>query len=232
MLNKLKYVLLVLLIIPIISCEKDFLERTPTDAISAADALASETNMQLVLDGIHRGLYAQSQWVFPGGSTARANNHYWVPLGDNLTGGLIHSANANNLSWRSAMQWNEHTVPTSLTVRLKWYHRYNIILHANLLINGIESGSLTETPRLRNIAGQAYTYRAYAYLALVQHFARGYLIGNPSTDPGVPLLFSSESPFTSAPRSTVQEIYDQIESDLDACVPELQSFGHIISEAS
>ncbi len=216
--NKLKYLLLVFLMIPIISCNEEFLERTPTDAISAADALANEDNMQLVLNGVHRGLYSQSQTVFPGGSTARANNHYWVPLGDNLVGTLIHSANANNLSWRSAMQWNEHTDPTTLTTRLMWYHRYNIILHANLLINGIESGSLTETPRLRNIAGQAYTYRAYAYLALVQHYARGYLIGNPSSDPGVPLLFSSESPFTSEPRSTVQEIYDQVESDLNAAI--------------
>lgn len=214
MINKIKYCFLIFLVISITSCEKEFLERRPTDAISAADALANEENMQLILNGIHRGLYSQSQTVFPGGNTARANNHYWVPLGDNLTGGIIHSANANNLSWRSAMQWNEHTQPTSLTVELMWYHRYNIILHANLLINEIESGNLTETARLRNILGQAYTYRAYAYLSLVQHFGKGYLIGNPASDPGVPLLFSSESPFTSAPRSTVQEIYDQIGEDL------------------
>jgi len=212
--NKIKYLLLIFLSISITSCEEEFLDRTPTDAISASDALASQENMQLVLNGIHRGLYSQSQTVFPGGNTARANNHYWVPLGDNLTGDLIHSANANNLSWRSAMQWNEHTQPTSLTVELLWYHRYNIILHANLLINGITNGDFAETPELKSILGQAYTYRAYAYLSLVQHFGRGYLIGDPTTDPGVPLLFSSESPFTSEPRSTVQEIYDQIGSDL------------------
>ncbi|GGG21435.1 membrane protein [Christiangramia forsetii] len=202
----------------ITSCEEEFLERRPTDAISATDALANEDNMQLILDGIHRGLYSQSQTVFPGGDTGRANNHYWVPLGDNLAGDLIHSANANNLSWRSAMQWNEHTQPTSLTTEIFWYHRYNIILHANLLINEIESGTLTETARLKHILGQAYTYRAYAYLSLVQHYGRGYLIGDPASDPGVPILFSSETPFTSQPRSTVQEVYTQIGSDLDAAI--------------
>mgnify|MGYP001387574095 CR=1 FL=1 len=216
--NNIKYLLLIFLSISITSCQEEFLERRPTDAISATDALASEENMQLILNGIHRGLYSQSQTVFPGGNTARANNHYWVPMGDNLTGDLIHSANANNLSWRDVMQWNEHTQPTSLTVELLWYHRYNIILHANLLINEIESGSLTETDRLSHILGQAYTYRAYAYLSLVQHYGRGYLIGNPATDPGVPLLFSSDSPFTSQPRSTVQEIYDQIGSDLESAI--------------
>ena len=57
-----------------------------------------------------------------------------------------------------------------------------------------------------------------AYLSLIQHYAKGYLIGSPSSDPGVPLLFETAAPFTSAPRSTVQEIYNQIFSDLDAAI--------------
>jgi hypothetical protein len=214
----LKATFLVVLLFGATSCNEEFLERTPTDAISAADALSSVENMQLVLNGIHRGLYSQSQTVFPGGNTGRANDHYWKPMGDNLTGILIHSASANNLSWRSNMQWVDHTVPTSLTNEIFWYHRYNIIAHANLLINGIENGSFVETPELFEILGQAYTYRAYAYLSLVQHFARGYLIGNPASDPGVPLLFSSEAPFTSAPRSSVEDIYVAIENDLVAAI--------------
>ena len=218
MLRNIKYVSFLLMAIAITSCDDDFLETTPTDAISASDALANETNMQLVLNGLHRGLYSQSQTIFPGGNTARAGNHYWVPLGDNLSGGLIHSANANNLGWRTEMQWNSHTDQTSLTNEILWYHRYNIIAGSNLLINRIAEGTLTESDKLREIEGQAYTYRAYAYLSLIQHYAKGYLIGTPSSDPGVPLLLSSEAPFTSTGRSTVQEIYDQINSDLDAAI--------------
>ena len=204
--------------ISITSCNDDFLDNTPTDAIAASEAFANETNMQLVLDGLHRGLFSQSQTIFPGGSTARAGNHYWVPLGDNLAGGLIHSANANNLGWRTEMQWNSHTDPTSLTSELLWYHRYNIILGANQLIAAATDGSLTDSPTLSEILGQAYTYRAYAYLSLVQHYGRGYLIGNPSSDPGVPLVFASEPPFESAGRSSVQAVYDQIEADLAAAI--------------
>lgn len=214
----LKTSFLVFILFALASCQEDFLERTPTDAISANDALASVENMQLVLNGVHRGLYSQSQTVFPGGNTARANNHFWVPMGDNLVGTLIHSANANNLGWRNTMQWNDHTIPTSQTNELLWYHRYNIIAHANLLINGIAESGFTETPELNEVLGQAYTYRAYAYLSLVQHYGRGYLIGNPASDPAVPLLFSSSAPFTSEPRSTVAEIYTQIESDLGAAI--------------
>ena len=225
--NKIKFLLFTILTVTITSCHEDFLERTPTDALVANDVLANETNLQLILNGLHRSLYTQSQLIFSGGRTERAGNHYWVPLGDLLTGGIIHSANANNLGWRTEMQWNSHTLPTSFTTRILWHHRYNTILGANVLINriieGTADGSLAETGVLNAILGQAYTYRAYAYLSLVQHYARGYLIGNPSTDPGVPLLFSSEAPFTSEPKSTVQEIYDQIEADLNAAI---NAFGN------
>ncbi len=223
MLKKIKLMLLVIVAITITSCQDDFLDTKPTDAISAADAFATAENMQLVLNGLHRGLYAQLQTILPGGSSSRSGNHYWIPIGDNLAGGLIHSASANNLGWRDEMQWNSHTVETSLTTELLWYHRYNIIASSNAIINRATDGTIPEDDRLREIIGQAYTYRAYAYLSLIQHYAKGYLIGSPSTDPGVPLLFSSDAPFTSAPRSTVQEIYNQIALDLDTAISNFEN---------
>ncbi len=218
MLRNIKYVLLVIAAITVTSCDDDFLETKPTDAISSADALATAENMALILNGLHRGLYSQSQTILPGGNTARAGEHFWVPMGDALGGGIIHSANANNLGWRTTAQWLDHTDQTSLTNEILWYHRYNIIASSNAIINKATDGSIPEDARLKEIIGQAYTYRAYAYLSLVQHYAKGYLIGNPSTDPGVPLLFASEAPYTSAPRSTVQEIYDQMRLDIDTAI--------------
>lgn len=218
MLRKINFMLLVIAAITITSCSEDFLETKPTDAISAADALATADNMALILNGLHRGLYSQSQTILPGGNTARAGNHFWIPMGDNLTGGIIHSADANNLGWRTTAQWLDHTIETSLTNEILWYHRYNIIASSNAIINKATDGSIPEDDRLREIIGQAYTYRAYAYLSLVQHYAKGYLIGTPSSDPGVPILFSSEAPFTSEPRSTVQAVYDQIKLDLDTAI--------------
>lgn len=218
MFKKINFMLLVIVAITMTSCSEDYLETKPTDAISAADALATADNMSLILNGLHRGLYAQLQTILPGGSSIRAGNHFWIPMGDNLTGGIIHSASANNLGWRTTMQWLDHTQETTTTTELLWYHRYNIIASSNAIINKATDGSIPEDDRLREIIGQAYTYRAYAYLSLVQHYAKGYLIGNPSSDPGVPLLFSSDAPFSSAPRSTVQEIYTQIKADLDTAI--------------
>lgn len=202
------------------SCEEEFLDTVPTDAVTPTVALSNQDEMQKVLNGIHRGLFAQSQTVFPGGNTARANNHYWVPIGDLLTGGIIHSANANNLGARDEVQWNNHTQPDDITPELLWYHRYNIILHANLILERLAEGNLVQTPELASIEGQAYAYRAYAYLSLVQHFSKGYLIGDPTTDPGVPVI---TVPYESGPRGTVQQVYDQIETDLNDAVAAFQN---------
>ena len=219
---KIKKIILLLLTITVASCSEDFLENTPTDAISATDALATTDNMALIINGMHRSLFSQSQTILPGGtniaSTQRAGEHYWVPIGDNLTGGIIHSANANNLGWRDEMQWQNHTLETDVTVDVLWYHRYNLIANANTLINIFNTGTLVEDEDLREIIGQAYAYRAFSYLSLVQHYAKGYLIGSPSTDPGVPILFETTAPFSSGPRETVQVVYDQIFQDLDAAI--------------
>ncbi|MGB6151587.1 MAG: RagB/SusD family nutrient uptake outer membrane protein [Pricia sp.] len=216
--KRITFLSFLLIVLSTISCEDDFLETRPTDAISSDDALSTPDNMELILNGLHRGLYSQLQTIFPGGNTARAGNHYWIPLGDNIPGGVIHSAPANNLNWQDETQWISHTQEISLTSELLWYHRYNIIGSANAIINKVEEGDIFVDEQVNQILGQAYTYRAYSYLSLVQHYARGYLIGDPATDPGVPILFVSETPFESAPRSTVQEVYDQIASDLETAI--------------
>ena len=218
MLRKIKITLLVGLALTIASCEEDFLETKPADAISSADALATAENMALIINGLHRLQYAQPQTLIPGGDSNRSGNHYWIPLGDNLAGGLIQSAPANNLGWQDETRWTSHTLETSLTTEQLWYQRYHVIASVNAIIKRGTDGSIPESERLNEILGQAYAYRAFAYHSLVTHYAKGYLIGNPSTDPGVPLLFASEAPFDSEARSSVQVIYDQCQADINTAI--------------
>lgn len=218
MFKKINLMLFVIAFITITSCSDDFLETKPTDAISSADALATADNMALILNGLHRLLYAQPQTILSGGSSYRSGNHYWIPLGDNLAGGVIHSAPANNLNWQNDTRWISHNQETSRTSEHLWYQRYHVIASANAIINKGTDGSIPEDAKLKEILGQAYAYRAYAYLSLVQHYAKGYLIGDPASDPGVPLLFASEAPFTSEPRSTVEVIYNQCKEDIDIAI--------------
>ena len=59
-------------------------------------------------------------------------------------------------------------------------------------------------------------------MRLVTTFSKGYLIGDPSTDPGVPLLLQEGPPYEGGPRGTVQEVYDQMYVDIDKAIAYLQ----------
>lgn len=221
MLKKISLLLLVVLTITITSCNEDFLETKPTDAISASDALNSPENMRLVINGLHKIMYAQNGLI-PGGSNTRSGMQYFLPMYDVISGDLIHSARGNG--WmRAELQWNTHTLETSATVSQLWYQRYQIIASCNSIINKVEEDGLTKDANLNDILGQAHAYRAWAYHSLVSTYGKGYLIGNPISDPGVPLLFATEAPYTSEPRSTVQVIYDQVYADIDIAIDYFQN---------
>lgn len=219
MLKKINIMLLMIaIILTSSSCEDEFLENSPTDAISQADALATTANMKLILNGLHRFLYAQPQTLISGTTSFRSGNHYFIPLGDNIPGGVIHTAPANNLGWQGETRWTSHTQETSNTSEQLWFQRYHVIGSVNNIIDQIENSDFPDDGELREILGQAYTYRAWAYHSLVTHYAKGYLIGNPSSDPGVPILLKSESPFSSAPRSSVEDVYTQALNDIDRAI--------------
>jgi len=215
MLRKINIWFLAILMIAVTGCSEDFLETKPTDAISAADALSSPANMILILNGLHRQMFAQSP--IPGGSNSRAGEHYFIPMGDMITGNIIHSAPGNGW-FRGELRWLTHTNETSLTVEQLWYQRYHFIASSNAIINQVAEDDLIIDAELSNVLGQAHAYRAWSYYRLISHYAKGYIIGNPSSDPGVPLLFASEAPFESQPRSTVEAIYNQMEIDIDQAI--------------
>lgn len=196
-------------------CSEDFLDTTPTDAISAEAALSSPENMMLILNGLHRQMYAQSP--LPGAVWSRSGQSHFMPMFDAVGGNIIHSSPGNG--WmRSDLQWLNHTDPNDATPENLWYQLYHFIASANSIINKIDNSEFEETPLLNNVRGQAHAYRAWAYHLLVTTFAKGYIIGDPATDPGVPLVLLTEAPYNSAPRSTVAEIYAQIEMDINDAI--------------
>ena len=71
---------------------------------------------------------------------------------------------------------------------------------------------------LHNILGQCYTYRAWAHFYLVQLYGKPYMVGNPATDLGVPIMTATEPPYEGKSRKTVQEVYDQIKEDLNTAI--------------
>ncbi|MDN3596365.1 RagB/SusD family nutrient uptake outer membrane protein [Zunongwangia endophytica] len=228
-LNKSRFSFCLMLVALIsVSCSDDFLQNSPTDAISAEDALSSTDNMMLVLNGLHRQVYSQAQ--LPGSSSSRSGESHFIPSLDAMGGSIIHSSPGNG--WMTSdLQWLTHTNPTYTTVYNFWYQRYHFIASSNSIINTVSEGDFAETPRLNNVLGQAYAYRAWAYHKLVTTYAKGYTIGNPSTDLGVPIVFSTETPYESAPRSTVEEVYAQMEKDIDEAIAHLENASNAANKS-
>ncbi len=215
MIRKIYLFVLTVSILSIVSCSEEFLETTPTDAISDVKALSSPDNMLLILNGLHRQMHSQGK--IPGSTSRRAGQSYYMPSFDAMGGMIIHTSRSNG--WmRDDLQWLEHTDATTLSVKNFWYHRYHYIASTNAIINKVASDDLLIDSEMSNILGQSHAYRAWAYHQLVMTYAKGYLIGTPATDPGVPLMFRTEAPYTGEARSTVAEIYAEIEKDLNLAI--------------
>lgn len=203
----LRFVLIFALVLGFSSCEEDFLQTIPTDAVSTEIALNSTENMMLAINGVHRTLYAQN-----GRISWYAGQQFIIPTAEYGASDALHSTVGNG--WhRSRIQWNMHTSATRSDLSWMWYHFYNIIGSVNNIINAADD--LKESDDLHNILGQAYTYRAWAHFNLVKFWAKAYMIGDPSTDLGVPIMTATEPPYEGKARATVQQVYDQITDDLD-----------------
>lgn len=221
MIRKFNILLLTLLMIIVgVSCEEEYLETAPTDAISASDALSTPENMMLVIHGLHSLMYTQNP--LPDNYWHVTGQSHILPMYDFLTGNMIHSAPGNG--WmRYEAQWLRHTSATDAYIEYIWYQMYHFVNSTNLIIDAVENGDFVMDEEMNNILGQAHAYRAWAFHQLVMNWGKGYLIGNPATDPGVPLRIASGAPYDGGPRATVQEVYDQVIEDIDKAITYLEA---------
>ena len=92
--------------------------------------------------------------------------------------------------------------------------RYQNILACNIVIENEATMEGLETER-DFIVAQAYTLRAYSYFYLVNLYGLPYNKETADTDMGVAIRLDSEVTREQFARSTVQQVYDQIYSDLE-----------------
>ena len=110
---------------------------------------------------------------------------------------------------------------------LAWYHAYKIIRASNDVLKNIDSE--TTDPDLQLYASQGYANRAFAYFNLAQLFQYTYK-GHESL-PCVPIITEDNADAVAAegcPRSSVQEVYDQILSDLNKAIQFLTDCGYTV----
>lgn len=80
-------------------------------------------------------------------------------------------------------------------------------------IDNIKTTSSSDSIKLANYKGEAYLIRAICYHTLAIRFAKDYEPSSATTDLGLPLILHYD-PTVKPSRSTLQQTYDQIQSDI------------------
>ncbi|WP_233565993.1 RagB/SusD family nutrient uptake outer membrane protein [Flavobacterium sp. 81] len=108
--------------------------------------------------------------------------------------------------------WSALSNENSADIRFPYRTYYRIIRNANTIINATDTaiGSVKD----KNIVkGQALLYRAFCHFQLVQLYGKRYVNGEANSQLGIPIILTVGN--GNFPRSTVEEVYAQINKDLD-----------------
>ena len=208
--------IVVILFLALGSCNKEFLDTFPTTAVADTDALKSVQNAYAALNGIHRIMYVQ--YDAQGQAGEGSNNLFRDYMGEDIVFPLA----SGSAAYAGLMQWQTHRNVNSGDVRYIYRYYYRLISNANILINGIDGVTGAQVDK-NIIKGQALAYRAWSHFQLVQLFGKRYEATTiPNNQLGVPLLVSNT--LVGQKRATVEEVYTQVNKDLDDAVTLLAGY--------
>ncbi|SKB70457.1 RagB/SusD family nutrient uptake outer membrane protein [Dyadobacter psychrophilus] len=174
------------------SCE-DFLESKPISQVGETDFFKTESDFNQALVGA----YSAFSQVYSG------NGYYslLVDLRSDNTTELTAGGDGNDAK-RNIDEFRETTDNEHLTAF--WQTSYNLIARCNSILTKIDGSTVSENLKSQYI-GEALTLRALGYFNLVRLYGGVPLVTEPVTD----IDASYE-----VGRSSVQEVYAQIEADL------------------
>ncbi|MCH7411276.1 RagB/SusD family nutrient uptake outer membrane protein [Belliella sp. DSM 111904] len=203
--KKIKYSLFILLTSFLVSCDEDFLNTLPTDAVSEELVFVNTSNAWAALNGIHRSMYVRYD------SQGQPGEGGVMMYREIMADDVVMTGQAGN--WHVGnSRWLTHMNENAADVRFVWRFYYLIIANANMIIANIDDAEGPQRDK-DEIKGQAYAYRAWGHWNLVQIFAERFNPGTENTQLGVPLALE---PITEGgARNTVAEVYEQVHADLD-----------------
>lgn len=191
------------------SCSKESLQREPTSRISPTTVFATTGNAYAAINGMHRLMY--TQWYSNQSAGGQSGNMlYMEVLGDDyvMTG-------AANGFFNSEYKWLSHRNTTASILTFNYGFYYALIGNANEIIANID-GAVGPQEDKNFIKAQALTYRAWSYYQMVQLFGKRYVKGGDNSSLGMSLILTKT--VGAVPRNKVEEVYTQINKDLDDAV--------------
>jgi len=200
-----KFNLLILLVVIVFTnaCKKDWLNAKPNKALVVPSTIA---DYQALLDNS-----AQMNSQYPTLSMVGDGDYY------------IADATYNSLPStyeKAAYLWAPTADFYGGQPNIDWIVAYARILQDNVVLDGLptlaaQTGNLAS---FDNVKGSALFYRSYDFYSLSQEYCKTYDVSTASADLGLPLRLSPNVNLI-VKRSSVQQTYDQMTSDLLQAAP-------------
>ena len=179
--------------------------------LSGSHSISYSTGL-VILNGIYRSMYTAG-WS----TTSNIHQCFGISaynlMAEVMGDDMIMGAQGSGWFWYDAA-YNVKTryISTSWRSYDLWNAYYTWISNANYIL-AAEETMTGSSEDVRYVMGQAYAIRAYSYFMLAQTFARTYK-GHES-DPCVPIYNGTTfTGSTGQPRSTVAQVYAQIDADI------------------
>lgn len=198
---KKEYIILILLAFAATSCNKDFIELTPEDQISGANFFKTEAECRQALIAAYTPLRDFLDNDFYAAEMRSDNTHYEY---NPLNRGTAYYMRENIADFTDD--------PTNSYTNAIYFHGYNGISKANIILGRLEGATLTEAAK-NDIVGQAKFLRAFNYFKLVRYFGE------------VPLFLKEVTKAEEAflLRSPVADVYRQIIEDATDAIAKLSN---------
>lgn len=193
------------------SQKEDVYDRNPDRAEAGVNAIFAQFNQYMPNEDALGGLQRHNDFGYPS-----------IMLFTDSNGEDVVSED-NGYNWTGGNLEYTDRAYTSLETQIVWNDFYSMIYTANSVIGANDPE--TEDPTSQFYLAQGLAVRAFSYFGLVQLYQFNYK-GNESK-PAVPLITDENAEevgdIGGAPRSTVQETYDLILSDLNSAIDLLES---------
>jgi tetratricopeptide (TPR) repeat protein len=182
----------------IFSCKKDWIEVKSNKAL---DVPTTVSDFQALLDNSQ---YMNDQHPSMGEISA---DNYYLP----------------NNTWqiwafRNAYVWAADIYNNLTTDNVNWNYSYRQVFYSNIVLDDVDKvgADKINTAEWNNVKGSAYYFRADAFFNISQLYTKPYSLTFPD-EMGIPLRLNAD-PNGKSTRSTLQETYQQIISDLQNAV--------------
>lgn len=197
-----KYLILTLGLFFFVSCSEDFLNEKPQVTVEQNTAITNEKTLAIAVAGLHDNIQRTGAYgaLIPTLNELLAD-HSFVSL-----------RNSNRFAGTRLTDLS-YFVRQNGDITNLWNSLYNILANANFVLSfeGKIPNDLSTDGTPESLFAQTHAVRAMVLYDLVTHFSEAF--GNSNQELGVPMPLSLDVN-SKLPRSTVPQVYSQIQKDL------------------